>query len=335
MARKAALSLAWHLVRAATGAVLLGGCAGVQSALEPAGQGAARLADLFWVTTAGAVVIWVSVVGLTLHVVYFSRKPLSERGGKLLVIGAGVALPTVVLAVLLVFSLSMLPELLAPAPAGALKVQVTGHQWWWRVRYQRSGDEPVELANEIHLPAGEPVEFQLESSDVIHSFWIPALGGKVDMIPGRRTRLVLRPTKAGVYRGACAEYCGASHALMSFYVVVEGRDQFDRWLAEQARSAVEPATGMAAAGQALFITSGCGACHSVRGSQADGSIGPDLTHVGSRRSLGAGVLANDTAAFQRFIARTHDVKPGVTMPAFDMLPEPDLHALAVYLDGLR
>lgn len=310
--------------------LVLGACTGKQSALAPAGHQASRLADLFWGMVIGATVIWLVVVGLAIHAAYFARKPLSPKSGRLLIVGGGVVFPVVLLAGLLAYSLSMLRDFLAPAPEGALKVQVTAHQWWWRVRYPREHGAAVDVANEIHLPVGKPVEFQLESTDVIHSFWIPALGGKVDMIPGRRTRLVLEPTHTGVYRAACAEYCGASHAWMSFFVVVERQDEFERWLAKQADPAASPTRG-----EELFIASGCGACHSVRGTPADGVIGPDLTHVGSRQSIGAGVLAAESGDFLRWISRTSDIKPGVHMPSFGMLPPEDLRALASYLEGLK
>lgn len=314
---------------------LLVACTGQQSALEPAGRAASRLADLFWGMTVGAVVIWLVVVGLALYATYFARGPLSPKHGRRLIVGGGVVFPTMVLTGLLVYGLSMLPDLLAPAPQAALKIQVTGHQWWWRVRYPREHGAPIELANEIHLPVNRPVEFELEASDVIHSFWIPSLGGKVDMIPGRRTRLVLEPTEVGVYRGVCAEYCGASHALMSFFVVVEPEDDFERWLAKQAEPAASPPGQAARQGEEVLIASGCGACHSVRGTPADGAIGPDLTHVGSRRSIGAGVLETEGAAFLRWISRTNAIKPSVHMPEFGMLPDEDQRALAAYLEGLR
>ncbi len=206
--------------------------------------------------------------------------------------------------------LSMLPDLVAPAPEGSLKIVVSGEQWWWRVRYLPPGGEAIVLANEIRLPVGEPVEFRLESPDVIHSFWIPSLGGKMDMIPGRLTRLALEPTRTGVFRGVCAEYCGTSHALMSFYVVVMEKEEFDRWLAHQAAPAEPPAEPLAARGQELFLANGCGACHTVRGTPADGVIGPDLTHVGSRLSLAAGILPNEPDAFQRWIAAHGDAQAG-------------------------
>jgi cytochrome c oxidase subunit 2 len=193
----------------------------------------------------------------------------------------------------------------------------------------------VVLANEIRLPLGAPVQFRLESPDVIHSFWIPSLAGKIDMIPGRVTRLAVTPTKTGVFRGACAEYCGTSHALMSFYVVVDEQEAFERWLAGQQAPAAPPVGPDAARGQELFFANGCGACHMIRGTPARGVVGPDLTHIGSRVSIGAGILPNNAETLMRWIARTDHVKPAVIMPAFGMLPQKDLQALARYLEGLK
>ena len=215
----------------------------------------------------------------------------------LLIIGGGVVLPTVVLSVLLVYGLALLPTLLAPAAASAVQIAVSGEQWWWRVRYLPSNGHPeaVELANEIRLPVGERVQFHLHSPDVLHSFWIPSLGGKIDLIPGRHTRLALEPTRTGVFRGVCAEFCGTSHALMSFSVVVMEPAGFATWLAQQYAPAQPPVLPLAARGAELFLATGCGACHTVRGTPANGVVGPDLTHVGSRQSLGAGILPNDPA----------------------------------------
>jgi cytochrome c oxidase subunit 2 len=185
------------------------------------------------------------------------------------------------------------------------------------------------------LPVGQPVEFELESPDVIHSFWIPSLGGKMDMIPGRRTRLMLHPTRTGTFRGACAEYCGTSHALMAFDVVVTEEAEFLRWLAQQRSPAREPAEPLALAGREHFFVNGCSACHAIRGSEARGVVGPDLTHIGSRLSIGAGIVPNGPDGFSRWIAKTDQVKPGVSMPHFGMLPRDELNALSDYLESLQ
>jgi cytochrome c oxidase subunit 2 len=283
---------------------------------------------------AGAAVIWIAVIGLSIYSVRVHHGA-HPRTAAWYIIGGGAVVPTVVLTVLLIYGLSVLPELVAPAPDGSLKVAVSGEQWWWRVRYHPPDGPEFTLANEIRLPVGEPVEFELTAPDVIHSFWIPSLGGKMDMIPGRQTRLALLPTRAGTFRGACAEYCGDSHALMSFYVVVQEPDEYERWLAEQGEPAREPDDPLAERGGELFLSNGCGACHAIRGTPARGLVGPDLTHVGSRLSLGAGILPNEPDAFVRWISRTDELKPGVHMPAFGMLPEEDLRAMAAYLDGLE
>jgi cytochrome c oxidase subunit 2 len=317
-------------------AVLLsGGCSGIQSALDPAGREAERIAELFWWMVAGAVVVWLGVIGLALYSVRARPESFNRRRAALIIVGGGAIVPTVVLAVLLVFGLAMLPGLVAPAPEGSLEVAVSGELWWWRVHYESPGSDPVVLANEIHLPVGEPVEFRLESNDVIHSFWIPALGGKMDMIPGRVTRLALTPTRTGVFRGVCAEYCGTSHALMRFYVVVEEKEEFDRWLAHQGQPALAATEPLAKRGQDLFLANGCSACHMVRGTAADGVIGPDLTHVGSRLSIAADTLPAELDDFRRWITVTEELKPGAHMPQFAMLPPEELQALAVYLEGLK
>jgi cytochrome c oxidase subunit 2 len=322
--------------------------------LDPAGRAAEDIAEIFWWMTAGGIVIWVAVVALTIWAIRtppedppvkgtgtFSKsekEPVpshNQRRTSFLIIGGGAVVPTIVLTFLLIYGLAPIPALLAPAPEGSLKILVSGEQWWWRVRYHPSGGEPVVLANEIRLPIGETVEFRLESPDVIHSFWIPSLGGKIDMIPGRVTRIALTPTKTGVFRGACAEYCGTSHALMSFYVVVHKKEDFARWLAHQQAAALPPGARVAARGGELFLANGCGACHTIRGTPATGVVGPDLTHVGSRVSIGAGALPNSAETLRRWIARTEHVKPGVLMPAFGMLPHEELQAMAIYLEGLK
>jgi cytochrome c oxidase subunit 2 len=310
-------------------------CSGPQSALETASRDAERVAHLFWWMTIGSALIWLLVVMLAVYSTYVAPTRHDVKPARLLIVGGGVVLPSVVLVVLLSYGLAMLPDLLAPAPEGSLRIRVSGEQWWWRVRYLPAKDDPVDLANEIRLPVGEPVEFELESPDVIHSFWIPSLGGKVDMIPGRKTRLRLEPTRPGVFRGVCAEYCGTSHALMAFAVIVQEPHEFAAWLETQAKPAAEPSDPLAAQGRAVFLQNGCGACHTIRGTVADGVVGPDLTHVGGRRSLGAGTVPNGTDEFRQWIARTDVVKPGVHMPAFGMLPERDLRALAAYLESLQ
>ena len=317
-----------------TSALVLAGCSGPLSALDPAGRGAQRIAELFWGMSLGALIIWMAVVSLTIYAIVVRPGAHRPSVGAWFILGGGAIFPTIVLAGLLTYGLALMPELLQPAPEGSMTIAVSGEQWWWRIRY-RTPNGTVDLANEIRLPVGEPVTFHLESPDVIHALWIPVLGGKMDMIPGRTNRLTLEPIRTGVFRGVCAEYCGTSHALMRFDVVVMEKADFDAWLTHQQAVAQPPLQPLVRHGQELFLANGCGACHTVRGTPADGVVGPDLTHVGSRLSLGAGILPNDPESFLTWMARTAQVKPGVHMPAFGMLPQEDLKALATYLDALQ
>jgi cytochrome c oxidase subunit 2 len=314
-------------------ALVITGCEGAQSALAPAGRDAERIAWLFWIMTVGALVVWTAVVVVAVYAIRFRRASHSHQAANLLIIGGGVMLPAVVLAALLAYGMPILSDVIARAPEGALQIEVTAKQWWWRVRYFSDGTA-IETANEIRLPVGQRIELRLSSADVIHSFWVPSIAGKMDMFPGRVTRLSLEPTRLGTFRGTCAEYCGTSHALMQLNVVVMTPDDFRRWLEQQARPAAVLPSGPSP-GATEFIANGCGACHSVRGTGADGRIGPDLTHVGARVGIGAGILGSDAEAFVKWISDTDAVKPGVHMPAFRALPPDRVRAMAAYLVSLQ
>ena len=193
----------------------------------------------------------------------------------------------------------------------------------------------VEAANEVHLPVGEPVAIELTSADVIHSFWAPSLAGKLDMIPGRTNVLTVTATQPGITRGQCAEYCGGAHAFMAFHVVAHEPDDFARWMAAEASPATTPAGESAWRGQQLFLTNGCGGCHAVRGTEADGRIGPDLTHVGGRHSLAAATLPNTPEAIAEFIVNNQHIKPENRMPGYHTLSDDQVRDIANYLGGLR
>lgn len=313
--------------------VSLAGCGGSQSALSGAGTEAAEIGRLFWAMLAGGAAIWGFVMYAAIWAVLRGPHKNSRRDANRLIIVGGVIFPTVVLAALLIFGLGLL-EFRTQTPE-ALKVRVVGEQWWWRVTYEvpGSGREMV-TANEIHLPAGQPVEFLLTADKVIHSFWIPPIGGKMDMIPGRENRLVLTAEEPGEYRGVCAEFCGTSHALMAFSVVVSPPAEFDAWLQAQARPAVEvPAAAERGAG--LFQAVGCGGCHLVRGIVEKGNVGPDLTHVGGRRTLAAGIAEMDVETLVRWIRDPQKIKAAAEMPAYDMLPEEDIRDIALFLSELK
>lgn len=312
---------------------VLGGCSGPQSALDAAGRDAERVAELWWWMLGGAAVVWAIVLGAAVYAV--RGGPHGERRVRWLVIGGGTVLPTVVLTVLLAHGLSLMPAMLDDGPEGGVRITVTGEQWWWRVRYETLDGRSFELANELVLPVGRRTRLHVRSADVIHALWVPSLGGKIDMIPGRTNVHALEPTRTGVFRGVCAEYCGLSHARMAFYAVVVDDAAYDAWLDAQAAPAHTPDEPLARRGAALFLESGCGACHTVRGTEADGALGPDLTHVGGRRSIGAAVLDGGAASLRRWIAHPAALKPGARMPPYWMLPDDDLAALAAYLEGLR
>ncbi|HEX7047675.1 MAG TPA: cytochrome c oxidase subunit II [Gammaproteobacteria bacterium] len=315
--------------------LLLAGCGNVQSSLMPAGIEAGKIANLFLVMAIGAFVIWLMVVALAFYATVVNPERHSIRVARGLIIGGGVIFPVIVLTSLLAYGLALMPQLRAPIADDGLRIAVSGEQWWWRVRYLLPDGSEVVLANEIRLPVGERVEFLLSSPDVIHSFWVPSLAGKVDMTPGRTTTLTLTPTETGIYRGACAEYCGASHARMNFYVMVMEAAAFDEWLQHQAEPAQAPKSSLAVRGRDAFLFNGCGACHTVRNTAATGKVGPDLTHVGSRLSIAAGVLSTKPDNFRHWIEHPEAVKPGVYMPSFAMLPAEDLRAIAKWLDELQ
>jgi cytochrome c oxidase subunit 2 len=215
------------------------------------------------------------------------------------------------------------------------RIEVSGEMWWWRVTYTDGSGRGLESANELHLPVGEPVTLALTTADVIHSFWAPHLAGKLDMIPGRVNELTVTATVPGITRGQCAEFCGGAHAFMAFHVVAQPPDEFAAWLENEAAPALPPASERQLRGQALFLGSGCGGCHYVRGVTGPSGIGPDLTHVGSRRSLAAATLPNTAEAIAAFISDNQHIKPENRMPAYGIFTDAELQDLAAYLEGLR
>lgn len=300
--------------------------------LDPAGPFAAPLNTLTWGLLAMAAVVMVLVLA-ALAIALFAPRPWRQRlGGEKLIWIAGLGFPVVVLSVLLVWGLSLTNKLSESPQPGDLRVRVTGEMWWWRVAYlDAAGSEVFQDANEIHVPVGKTVALELESTDVIHSFWVPRLAGKLDMIPGRRNILRIQADAAGTYSGQCAEFCGGAHALMAFVVIAHAPEDYARWRAR----AEQPALPQQAAGAAVFDRSGCGACHTIRGTSANGVAGPDLTHVGSRRTLGAGILPNNAGTMGGWIADSQTIKPGNRMPAYPVLSGQDLRAVSAYLESLK
>ncbi len=307
-----------------------------QAVLSPGGSDAETIATLGWVMFAGGSAIFLGVIGLAVYA-HLGGETLRRRlASRRLVFVGGVLFPAVTLTALLTYGLILTGARLAAPEADALRIEVTGEQWWWRVRYPATGDAPeIVTANEIRIPIGRQVEIRLASVDVIHSFWVPSLAGKVDMIPGTVNRIRLHATRTGTYRGQCAEYCGAAHALMAFYVVALEPAQFEDWLAGQRQPAAGPLTALQKQGEGLFLSTGCNGCHAIRGTPAAGTIGPDLTHVGGRLSIAAATLPNAAASFARWIRDNQHIKPNNRMPAFRILPDDQLAALAAYLESLK
>jgi cytochrome c oxidase subunit II len=315
-------------------ALLLIGCGGddhLQSALHPAGSAAERIAWLWWFMFIVLTAVFVIVMGLLMFAIFRRRTEEGEQpplGNKFIIVSA-IVMPSVILVVLLIFSIRASLDLRVPAEG--FPVRVIGHQWWWEVQYYEHG---FTTANEIHVPVGQPVIFELTSADVIHSFWVPNLGGKMDLIPGHTNLFSLHAVRPGIYRGQCAEFCGLQHALMAFVVVALPQEEFDVWLEAQQRTPPAPATPGLQRGQQVFFEAACNNCHAIAGTEADGRIGPDLTHIGSRRSLGAGILRNNRGNLAGWITNPQPLKPGNRMPA-SFLPPEDLHDLVSYLESLK
>ncbi|MDP9917296.1 cytochrome c oxidase subunit 2 [Variovorax boronicumulans] len=307
-----------------------------QSALHPAGPVADTLLGVTGLLSAGAALILLGVMALLVAAV---RRREGTPNVRLWLVGGGVVFPGVVLAALFAYSEWHRPPWQPVPPKDALIVGVTGHMWWWEVRYREPATgAQVVTANEVRIPAGRPVYFGLTSADVIHSFWIPALGGKMDMLPGRVQHLRLQADRPGVWRGQCAEYCGEQHARMALHVVVQAPADFEAWLAAQARPAVQ-AQALAptlARGREAFLANRCNACHTVRGVSETSRLGPDLTHIASRLYLGAGTLPNDADGRAAWVAHTQALKPGARMPSSHArIDDATLRAIADWLGHLE
>jgi cytochrome c oxidase subunit 2 len=296
-------------------------------------------ADLTLPLTIGLLAISVAVVVVVsiLLLVALMRRRASERAAVADAawwVYAGVGLSTFVLTIALVWTVRVLARVNAPATAPAVTIEVTAQQWWWKARYLDSDpSRTLTTANEIHIPVGQPVRIELVGADVIHSFWIPALAGKTDAIPGQRNVTWIEADEPGRYRGQCTEYCGAQHAHMGFEVVAESPADFARWRDAQLAPAAEPSSDALARGRHDFEFR-CGACHTVRGTEAGGTTGPDLTHVMSRQTIAAGTLPNSPATLAAWIANPQSQKPGTLMPNLQLSGD-EVGAIDAWLATLR
>jgi cytochrome c oxidase subunit II len=322
---------------------LLSGCAAAPSVLNPQGPDARQIATLTWVMFAIAVIVFIAVVAYLLAGLMRSRRADQEKdalaGGAerssdhpylILILAAGALAPAVVLLIIMIFSISI--ENAAARQAEKYTVEVVGHRWWWEVNYP---DQGFTTANEIHIPAGQPVTFKVTSADVIHSFWIPELNGKIDMIPGQTNTIVMQADRPGVYRGQCGEYCGTQHAKMALLVIADAPEDFNAWVKNQQSVPPPPAEGsIEKEGQQAFLGSSCVYCHTIQGTNGSGKIGPDLTHLASRQTIGAGILPNNPGNLTGWILDAQALKPGNLMPPMNLDPE-QIQSILAYLQTLK
>jgi cytochrome c oxidase subunit II len=318
----------------------------LQNIFEPGGVQAEQLLDLWWVMIAVCGVVFAAVLAFFLFALFRAPRATAgtpadlssltrpESGARLAVVIA-VAVSAAGLVFLMLASF-MTDRALARLAPPELQVDVTGYQWWWDLKYNDPTDPSKNFttANELHIPVGKAVLLRLRADDVIHSFWVPNLAGKKDLIPGREATLVLRADKAGTYRGQCAEFCGLQHAKMAFLVIAEPPQAYEAWAAAQRKPAPEPASAEQKRGREVFVGGRCAMCHAISGTAANGRRAPNLTHLGSRQTLAAGMLPNTVGHLAGWILDPQGIKPGVNMPANPMPPQ-DLHALLAYLTALK
>jgi cytochrome c oxidase subunit 2 len=311
----------------------------VQSVLDPAGPQARTIAEVTWWFFGLLTVVYVLVMGALLWAVLRRRRDsddapeTSRRLTTVVASAVGVTIATLV--VMSVVSVVAGRGLTSPSGPGAITIDVIGHQWWWEFQYHDvSANERVNSPNELHIPVGVPVALKAMSRDVIHSFWVPNLHGKRDLIPGTVTHTWIQADRPGVYRGQCAEFCGHQHANMAFLVVAEPAEKFQQWLIQQRKGAPQPKTDAQKRGHDIFMSGPCVMCHTIRGTPAGSRVGPDLTHVAGRLTLAAGTLPRTRGHLAGWIMDSQSIKPGNRMPP-NALTGDDLQALLAYLETLR
>jgi cytochrome c oxidase subunit 2 len=318
--------------------ITLTGCAGSPSIFEPMSENARQISDLVLKVYIIAAVVFVVVEGLLIFAALrYSRKkaaPASQIEGNTRFEIGWTILPAVVLLIVFLISLSTLtgvayqPAALANDPP--VNVTVIGHQWWWEIQYP---DLKITTAGEMHVPVGTLINLNIESVDVVHSYWVPQLGGKIDAVPGHTNKTWFRATQTGIFSGQCSEFCGLEHGDMRFVVVVQTLADYQNWVTDQ-QSPIQAPTGDAAQGEALFMNGACVACHTIDGTKAQGKVGPNLTHVKSRSIIAGGALDNATGNMWTWLADPQAVKPGTQMPNLH-LSQQDIILLAEFLDTLK
>ncbi len=313
-------------------AVAATGCGARVDSFDPVTTQGAAITSLFWVELAISAVLFVLIVGVIVYSLTRFRgrtgepDPPQNHGNRRLEILWTVT-PAAILFVIFVLVIQTMTEVNAAEP-GSQTIRVIGHQWWWELQYP---DQHVVTANELHVAVNTPYVLHMESGDVIHSFSVPQIGWMRDAIPTKVNYMSVRATQVGTLEGGCNQYCGAQHAWMRERVVVQPRDQFDAWVAQQQ----QPAAPTGSRGEQVFLQNTCVSCHAIAGTSAAAQVGPNLTHLGSRGIIGAGVLDNTPDNLRRWLRNAQAVKPGVLMPGYPNLSDADIAALADYLEGLK
>jgi cytochrome c oxidase subunit 2 len=317
-------------------------CSDPMTTTDPQSDFADTVHGVYQIVTILAAIVFVAVLALTLILaIVFHERPGRRAqqfhgNSKLEVVWT--IIPVAIVTVIAIPTFRAIADTTDPAPDDAITIAVTGHQWWFEFEYEGTG---LVTANEIHIPAGRATSFLLRSDDVIHSFWVPQLAGKVDLIPGHENELWFTPHENAArpepYLGQCAEFCGLSHANMRFRVYVDTPQNFSAWIEAQQASRIAPANEATAAGETLFLSSSCVGCHTVKGTAAAGSIGPDLSHIGSRSTIASGIMDNDRESLIRWISNPDREKPGVVlMPAFEsQMTQEQIASIADYLLSLQ
>ena len=312
-----------------------------QSMLGAAGPHAGGVESLWWLFFWITAVVYVLVIVATIVAVLRRGRPVDPRDpaasrGAGVVIASATGVTLVLLFILLISSVRTgRYSIQGLADPSHVNIKLTGNQWWWDVEYEsKLASQRVQTANEIHIPTGRPVLLKLQSTDVIHSFWVPNLAGKKDLIPGHQTELWIQADRSGVFRGQCAEFCGPQHAHMALLVIAESPDKYAAWLEAQRHPAAEPPDEMAKRGRDVFLSGPCVMCHSIRGTGAGGRTAPDLTHLESRLTLAAGTIPNTPGHLAGWVTDAQGIKPGTRMPTIGINGE-DLQALLKYLQALK
>jgi cytochrome c oxidase subunit 2 len=315
---------------------------GSQSMMNPAGPATRRISTLGWIVFLTFLIIsfimWIIIfwIGVRRRGTLDKHDSLESEGGQNWILAGGLLVPLAVLTVMFILNLDVLSTFPMRGKDPPPSIVVVGHQWWWEVRYVSGPvDTHFTTADEIHIPINRMVDIELLSADVIHSFWVPRLHGKEDLIPGQPNMIRIRADRPGVYRGQCAEFCGAQHAHMGLLVIAQEPAAYNAWLAHERQPASEPTTPDAKEGEQVFLSGACALCHAVRGTPAGGDVAPDLTHIASRKSLGADTLVNDTSNLEAWITHAQSLKPGVAMPDLTEFSGTQLRDLVAYLQQLH